>query len=304
MPSIRAGAAPTGAPEPGMETGLPRRVSGIPGAEEAQKMILDTMRKQTTPQEAYAAQQELSRLYGLTDPYGAARMERFKQMEAARNQALENRDMERLMQVMGGMASRGLAGAAPAYLQAMAAERASDAAFRRQMDEMMGGVEEKRRAEALASMGLTQKQMETERALRLGAAEQVAGRQAKREEEEMRQRWEIQKSRMMPNEAQMMERVINDLMRKNPGMSFAEAYGEATALKQGATPEVRREQMYAKAYNNAAKRYEELLVKPEIPREQWIAQEVQNELKTRPKAEAASEHPDDIKGLLKQYGSR
>lgn len=159
--------------EPSASTLPARGIAAIPGADEAMQMVLEAMRAKPSLQELAAQRKEAEGLFGLTQPYGEERMKRAQAMESARQQDLQDRGMERLMRVMGGIAGRGLAGASPAYLQAIGEERAADAAFRKQMDELLGGVEEARRREAMTGMTETQNQKARKEELALGAAEKV-----------------------------------------------------------------------------------------------------------------------------------
>lgn len=180
LPRGGAGAMPQGIP-PNIQQGLPSPagqpmqggISAIPGSDEAMQMMQESMRGKLTPQQAYERERELAGLYGLKDQYGEERMKRIQQMEAARQQELEGRGMERLMRVLGGMAGQGLKGAGTAYLQSVDAERTADAAFRKQMDELMGGVEEKRRAEAVSGMTEAQKQIQEQQKRALESAGKI-----------------------------------------------------------------------------------------------------------------------------------
>jgi hypothetical protein len=154
----------TGAPTPAAPSApVSQGIMAIPGAQEAQDLYLEAMRKKSTPEGIVEQQRKLEALYGLDKQYGEERAKRIQAMEAERQKSLEERGLERLMRVMGGMAGRGLAGAGPAYLQSVEAERAADAAFRKQMDEMLGGVEKEQRAEQVTRMKRAQEQMAEER---------------------------------------------------------------------------------------------------------------------------------------------
>jgi hypothetical protein len=154
----------TGAPTPAAPSApVSQGIMAIPGAQEAQDLYLEAMRKKSTPEGIVEQQRKLEALYGLDKQYGEERAKRIQAMEAERQKSLEERGLERLMRVMGGMAGRGLAGAGPAYLQSVETERAADAAFRKQMDEMLGGVEKEQRAEQVTRMKRAQEQMAEER---------------------------------------------------------------------------------------------------------------------------------------------
>lgn len=283
LPSRGAGAMPSGAPEGA--TGVapeikPLGIAAIQGADEAQKMILNAMRKQSTPESAYEAEQKMAGLYGLTQPYGEERVKRAKEMEATRQQDLESRGMERLMRVMGGIAGRGLQGAAPAYLSAIEGERASDLAFRKQMDELLGAVEEKRRAEQVAGMQRATTQMGEERKLSVGAAEEIYKAQRRREDEMAKIRLEHQLRMMQPNEATILMRVIDDLRRRHPEKSEAEIYAMAQESKAGVTPELKRQHEYAQQYEAAVRMIaaNPTIVPKGMTNEQWIEEYISKAL--------------------------
>lgn len=272
-------AQPMGAP-PSAPSVPSRGIAALPGADEAQKIILEQMRAKPDLSQAAEEYRKAQGLFGLTQPYGEERMKRAQAMEAARQQELESRGMERLMRVMGGIGARGLGGAGTAYLQSIEAERAADAAFRKQMDELMGGVEKERRAEATTGMTETQKRVQKERELGLGAAEKVYDAQRKREDEAFRIRLEHQLRMMQPNEASILLNVMADLRKRNPDKSEAEIYAMAREAQQGATPELKRQQDYAKQYDIAAKNWADPTVLKEkgLTREQYIERHIREAL--------------------------
>lgn len=258
----------------------PRGIAALPGAEQAGKMMVEAMQKQSTPEEIYQAGSKLKGLYGLTQPYGEDRMQRLSQLQTERQKMLEDRGMERLMRVMGGIAGRGLQGAAPAYLSAIEGERASDLAFRKQMDELLGGVEEKRRAEALADMQRATTQMGKERELSLGAAEKLFDAETRRKNEEFRIRLENQLRSMQPTEATILQRMIDDEMRRNPKLTLVEAYAKVKEAQQGATPEAKARATQKDLLELALKEWNDQLIpmKDKNPRnltqEQWLQEKM------------------------------
>jgi hypothetical protein len=155
-------------------------IADLPGADESSRILTGLM-KQPKPEESIATEREFAKAYGIDQPYGEERMKRIQQMQAERQQMLEPRGTERLMRVLGGIAGRGLQGAGPAYLQAIEGERASDMAFRNQMDELMAGTEDKRRADLTAGAERARKEFGTGRELQLGAAEKLFSAQQQRE---------------------------------------------------------------------------------------------------------------------------
>lgn len=284
LPSRGLGAIPPGAPDdtamPAVPSAPARGIAALPGADEAMQMMLGQMRAKPDLAQAAEDYRKAQGLFGIAQPYGEERMKRAQAMEAARQQELESRGVERLMRVMGGIGARGLAGASPAYLQSIEAERAADAAFRKQMDELMGGVEAQRRAEAMTGMTETQKRVQKERELGLGVAEKVYDAQRKREDEAFRIRLEHQLRMMQPNEASILLNVMADLRKRNPDKSEAEIYAMAREAQQGATPELKRQQDYAKQYDIAAKNWADPTVLKEkgLTREQYIERHIREAL--------------------------
>ena len=277
-------------------------IAAIPGADEGMKMMLEAMRAKPTL-EAEATEAEKSRgLFGLTQPYGEERMKRIQEMQAARQQELEPRGMERLMRVMGGIAGRGLAGAGPAYLQSMESERAADAAFRKQMDELLGGVEEKRRAEATAGMTKAQADLQRKQELGLGVAQELFKTQAQRENELFKFKLEQQLKMMQPNEAMMLQSVMADIQRRNPNMPLEDVYARAREAYQGATPEVKRQQEYAKQYDIAAKNWADISIPKEkgMTREQFIQRHIRESLPSLAQDQTASAVPQQAIDYLKK----
>lgn len=195
LPRGGAGAMPQGVPQ-NIQQGLPSPagqpmqggISAIPGSDEAMQMMQESMRGKLTPQQAHERERELAGLYGLKDQYGEERMKRLQQMESARQQDLEGRGMERLMRVLGGISGQGLKGAGTAYLQSVDAERTADAAFRKQMDELMGGVEEKRRAEAVSGMTEAQKQIQEQQKRALESAGKIMDADTRLKLQELQQK--------------------------------------------------------------------------------------------------------------------
>ena len=216
LPSRGLGAMPTGAPDdtamPSAPSAPARGIAALPGADEAMQMTLGQMRAKPSFEEAAAERKKEEGIFGLAQPYGEERMKRAQAMEAARQQELESRGMERLMRVMGGIGARGLAGASPAYLQSIEQERAADAAFRRQMDELMGGVEAQRRAEAKTGMTETQSRVEQERKSAQEAAGKIMDADTKFKLQELQQK--AVRERLSPEEEYIQNEIIKG--RKYP----------------------------------------------------------------------------------------
>ncbi len=303
-----------------LSTALPPRAEGIApvspeaqgiqsleGGDEARKMIVEAMRAKPSAEQAYKSERELAGLYGLTQPAGEERMGRAKQMEEERAKMLEGRGMERLMRVMGGIAGSGLQGAAPAYLSAIEGERASDVKFRKEMDELAAGIEEKRRAEAATGMQRAQQDIGKQRELGLGAAEKLADWERRRQDEVFKLKLQKELGKMTPTEGMILQNVIDDLLRKDPNMTLAEAFAKAIEMKQGLTPEIKKQQRRTTAYEKAAALWENMLVKPEgMTKDQFIEDYVKGAERAATGTLGASQAgmPDDVQSLLKQYGRK
>lgn len=249
LPSRGAGAMPMGAPEADggaapQSPSTPRAgIAALPGASEAGEMMLGAMRAKTPIEDIHAQQQKTAGLYGLKQPYGEERMKRIQAMEASRQPELESRGMERLMRVLGGIGARGLAGASPAYLQAIGEERAADAAFRKQMDELMGGVEDKRRAEAMAQMTAGTARQAKEKEAEIGAAEKIYDAETKFKLQELQQKAVL--GRLSPEEEYIRREIAKGRLYPEIKEELAKAAG---ASREDVSAEGRRRQ-YIEQWN-------------------------------------------------------
>lgn len=284
LPSRGLGAMPTGAPDdtamPSAPSAPARGIAALPGADEAQKMMLEQMRAKPDLTQAAEDYRKAQGLFGIAQPYGEERMKRAQAMEAARQQELESRGMERLMRVMGGIGARGLAGASPAYLQSIEAERAADAAFRKQMDELMGSVEAQRRAEAMTGMTEAQKRVQKERELGLGAAEKIMDADTKFKLQELQQKAAL--GRLSAEEQYIMSEI-------QKGRSYPDIVAKIAEAKAGPRSETAEQQRYKDTYLKVAKAYDEMLVKPkDIGRDEYIRREVERAMGMSPIGGASS----------------
>lgn len=269
LPGRGAGAMPLGAPT---EAEIPsalgaataRGIAALPGADTAGQKMLDLMNKQSTPEEIYQSGRKLEELYGMTKPYGEERMKRAQAMEAARQQELESRGMERLMRVMGGIGARGLQGASPAYLQSIEAERAADAAFRKQMDELMGGVEAQRRAEQAASMQRGIGQMGEERK----SAQEAAGKIMDMDTQFKLQ--ELQNKAVMGRLSPEDEYVRREIAKGRPYPEIKQELVHAGSLKE----ELKDTDLQKWAVQEAIKAWNEPLKDNpnKLPQDEWVRQ--------------------------------
>lgn len=278
LPSRGLGAMPTGAPDdtamPSAPSAPARGIAALPGADEAMQMTLGQMRAKPSFEEAAAERKKQEGIFGLQQPYGEERMKRAQAMEAARQQELESRGMERLMRVMGGIGARGLGGAGTAYLQSIEGERAADAAFRKQMDELLGGVEEKRRAEAKTGMTETQSRVEQERKSAQEAAGKILDIDTKYKLQELQQKAVL--GRLSSEEQYIMSEI-------NKGRSYPDIVAKIAEAKAGPRSETAEQQRYKDTYLKVAKLYDEMLVKPDgIGRDEYIRREVDRAMGTSP----------------------
>jgi hypothetical protein len=255
LPEARRGMMPSGAPEGDMPSNAgqqpPMRQAGIaalPGADESSRILTGLM-KQPKPEESIATEREFARAYGIDQPYGEERMKRIQQMQAERQQMLEPRGTERLMRVLGGIAGRGLQGAGPAYLQAMEGERASDMAFRNQMDELMAGTEEKRRADLTAGAERARKEFGTGRELQLGAAEKIFSAQQQRELEQARS--EMRKLEMKVQSQRQLTEEEKYLLRVSGGdpEKYLQGVRDLAVAKSGGKEDIASERSRTSLFN-------------------------------------------------------
>lgn len=226
-----APAAPGAAPALG--------IAALPGSDEAMQMTLGQMRAKRSLEDIAAEQEKAKGIFGLTQPFGEERMKRAQAMEAARQQELESRGMERLMRVLGGIGARGLGGAGTAYLQSVEAERAADAAFRKQMDELMGGVEEKRRAEAVSGMTDAQKRIAEERKSAQEAAGKIVDADTKFKLQELQQK--AVRERLSPEEEYIRSELLKGGKYLEIIENLARAKGAIRTEAEAQKAQLRRE---------------------------------------------------------------
>lgn len=276
LPERRMGAAPAGAPMPqaGGQAERPAGIAALPGTDKARQIMEAAMGEPPTAQKAREQEQELRGLYGLTDQYGAAREQRIKEMQAARQQELEGRGLERLMQVLGGMQYQGLGGAGTAYLKAKESERAADAAFRKQMDELLGGVEEKRRAEAEAGMKAAREIMTKGKEAQHGAAKDIMDFETRNKQLELQ-------SKALTGKLSAEEEYLRK--RMNEGVPYPKALAEILEVKGGGKEELqdakRREaavKMATDAWNSPMRENPQ-----NLPEAEWIRQKAEMIYKTQ-----------------------
>lgn len=251
-----------------------RGIAALPGADEAMQMTLGQMRAKRSLEDIAAEQEKAKGIFGMTQPYGEERMKRAQAMEAARQQELESRGMERLMRVMGGIGARGLGGAGTAYLQSIEQERAADAAFRKQMDELLGGVEEKRRAEAVTGMTEAQRQKQEE----AKSAQEAAGKIM-----DMDTRFKLQELQAKAVAGRLSAEEQYIMSEINKGRSYPDIVAKIAEAKAGPRSETAEQQRFKDTYLKVARAYDDLMVKPEgISRDEYIRREVDRAMGATP----------------------
>ena len=139
---------PTLSAEPPKDT---RPGANIPGLydDAAQKVVQERLKPRSV-QDIAATQAEADKLAGVTGKFGEEQMKRYGEEDAQYKEMVKDRAFNNLLSVLSGMGRGGLGGAAPAYLQAQAAQQAADIAQKRRMTEKYGDVEAKHREEAKA----------------------------------------------------------------------------------------------------------------------------------------------------------
>lgn len=125
--------------------------ANIPGLydDAAQKVVQERLKPRSV-QEIAEIQAEADKLAGVTGKYGEEQMKRYSEEDAQYKEMVKDRAFNNLLSVLSGMGRGGLGGAAPAYLQAQAAQQAADIAQKRRMTDKYGDVEAKQREEARA----------------------------------------------------------------------------------------------------------------------------------------------------------
>ena len=166
--------------------------------------------KVQTPEDIMAAQTRMKELAGVKGQYGDQAEAGIRKQQEEYQKAISDRDYERVMAVLGGMARGSLGGAGPAYLAQMSAERSADQANTKEQNKLLAEIEAARRQEAIgmatAGLGFLEKQR-TERGTtgRTFAAEAFrAGNELDREKARYANEIELAKSRFA-NEKELAE---------------------------------------------------------------------------------------------------
>ena len=131
--------------EPAKDTRPGAEVTGLYDPR-AQAAAMEALNAQT-PEQIAATRQRQKELAGITSEYGTGAESRAKEQDAEYKKMLEEREFNRLLSVLSGIGRGGLGGAAPAYLQAKAAEQQADMSHRAKQNELLNSIEDKRRLE-------------------------------------------------------------------------------------------------------------------------------------------------------------
>ena len=114
----------------------------------AQEAAMEALKVQT-PEQIAETRKKQRELAGITGEYGTGAESRAREQDAEYKKMLEDRSFNRLLSVLSGIGRGGLGGAAPAYLQATAAEQQADMSHRAKQNELLNSIEDKRRLEKM-----------------------------------------------------------------------------------------------------------------------------------------------------------
>jgi hypothetical protein len=215
--------------------------------------ILDEIKKQELVQAHY----------GLNSPYGIEAEKRASQLADMYKKINEEHPYERLLQVLTGIGTGGLGGAAPAYLRSEGAYRDAQQAQFDNINKILSPIEAARREEARTNStnvisAYNQKEADRKKALAEMAKTQLTGNQeiqkqgltgtqamdrAKLETDTQLKVAAIQKAVALANKDATAEQIAAELA-KDPafaGKSYAERMTAAYSIKQGARPQTAKE---------------------------------------------------------------
>ena len=215
--------------------------------------ILDEIKKQELVQAHY----------GLNSPYGIEAEKRASQLADMYKKINEEHPYERLLQVLTGIGTGGLGGAAPAYLRSEGAYRDAQQAQFDNINKILSPIEAARREEARTNStnvisAYNQKEADRKKNLAEMAKTQLTGKQEIQKQELTgiqamdRTKLEIetqlkvaamQKAVALANKDATAEQIAAELA-KDPafaGKSYAERMTAAYSIKQGARPQTAKE---------------------------------------------------------------
>ena len=220
--------------------------------------ILDEIKKQELVQAHY----------GLNSPYGIEAEKRASQLADMYKKINEEHPYERLLQVLTGIGTGGLGGAAPAYLRSEGAYRDAQQAQFDNINKILSPIEAARREEARTNStnvisAYNQKEADRKKTLAEMAKTQLTGNQemqkqglagaqamdrTKLETETQLKVAAMQKAVALANKDATAEQIAAELA-KDPafaGKSYAERMTAAYSIKQGARPQTEKERSIEK----------------------------------------------------------
>ena len=180
--------------------------------------------------EEYKARQKE---FGVDQPYGSEQEARIKAMKDQYQASTKDRDLERLMAVLGGMSRGSLGGAGPAYLQAVSAERAADMAQSQRENEALAALEKERRAEGLGGVKTVGEDIGKMRESGARTASQLGAQQMQNESQERLHKMDndlriaLHKTPSPTIESEAIAQYVKQ------GMSWTEAYERVKQIASG-----------------------------------------------------------------------
>jgi hypothetical protein len=176
----------------------------------------------------------------------------------------------------------------------------SDAAFRKQMDELLSGVEEKRRAEQVAGMKSAQEQMATKEKLRLGGAEKIVDVDTRYKLQELQTKAAM--GRLSPED----EYIRSEILR---GKKYPDIVREINEAKTGPRAELTREGKLQSAQSEYRKVMSDpmgeiAMKKQGITSLDDFLKKFYPQLAEETSGKSVTAMPDDINALLKKYGGK
>lgn len=220
----------------------PAAAPAQPAPESMEAMLRAQLAKEPTPRtqaELIAEQKALREAAGMTEPAGAAQMERLRKMQE-QYESSKPSGLDDLIRIFGQAGQyKGLSGTAPAYTANQDRKRTADMAMAQKMNELLGGVETTQRSEmkdvatgALAGLGVDRAAGEAARKDKLSALSTAASSEAQRKTQERGQ--DLQYKAQMAQVAATKE--AREMGADNKMIAAAEAaYArdpEASALKK------------------------------------------------------------------------
>lgn len=181
-PPPRSVVPPSSAPRQNAPTAAPAQAapaqaadSGIPGLNDP-AFLAAAKRAMEEPNQEQAIKDYKARMaaMGLEGLYGKDQERRIRDLDAQYKQGLENRGLERLMRVLQ---ARNMGEYGSRYLGSIEQERAADLAQAARMNELLAGIEGKRREEGMTGVKTVGEELEKRRGTAAQAATSLSGSQ-------------------------------------------------------------------------------------------------------------------------------